>query len=224
MGNRVPSNRVPSENNSATDAQQKKCTKTLAEAPELRGFKLGMTLDQIRKRIPNFKINKPDEFGFAKGTIYSSEAKSSLDNPQGTYVNPSKYPEFKEIFMADLGLINERVVRIKIGYPSGELKMENEEFQKSVAESLKLPVSAYVTEEGMFSVGNAMMNCEGFNVEVGKSFWKLPDVLLPSPYFSIEMRDSVAFENRTQQREQKVDAEEEAERQKEEQKRREFKP
>jgi hypothetical protein len=48
------------------------CTKKLSElpeAPELLGFRLGMTKDQIKARVPQTKFGKADHFGVIKTTI-----------------------------------------------------------------------------------------------------------------------------------------------------------
>ena len=48
------------------------CTKKISElpaAPELSGFQLGMTKEQIKKRVPQTKFGREDAFGVSKTTI-----------------------------------------------------------------------------------------------------------------------------------------------------------
>ena len=55
---------------SATASGQ--CTKRIAElptAPELLGFQLGMTREQIKAHVPQTEFGRTDEFGITKTTI-----------------------------------------------------------------------------------------------------------------------------------------------------------
>ena len=53
-------------------AQETKCTLKLAElpdAPELFGFRMGMTTDQLKARVPRVALTRADEFGVMKTSI-----------------------------------------------------------------------------------------------------------------------------------------------------------
>src|SRR5688572_3525153 len=53
-------------------AQESPCTIKLTDlpaAPELMGFRLGMTTDQVKARVPQVLFAKADDFGVAKTSI-----------------------------------------------------------------------------------------------------------------------------------------------------------
>lgn len=185
---------------SSPQAKNSQCPLTLQQAPEIRGFRLGMTMDELKKRFPNFKTTKSDEFGFIKGKILNSEAKEYLGNVDATYVSPAKYPEFKEMFLAELHLFKDRVISLQTGYPSGAVDMSKDEYKKKVAETLGLP-NAYVDDDSFFSP-DGIINCEGFRATVGTSSWKHPDSIIPTTYFSILIEDTAAIKQLDEQRKQ----------------------
>src|SRR5260221_11832813 len=53
-------------------AQQSSCSikiDQLPDAPELRGFRMGLNYDQVKARVPQIQFGRSDEFGVAKTTI-----------------------------------------------------------------------------------------------------------------------------------------------------------
>ena len=71
-----------------TSAQQLTCSAKidqLPDAPELRGFHLGMTYDQVKARVPPIQFGRADQFGVAK-----------------TSINPSFGPQFEKASFADV--------------------------------------------------------------------------------------------------------------------------
>src|SRR2546430_8207399 len=54
---------------SIASAQQSNCSLRLDRlpgAPELRGFHLGMTYEQVKARVPQIRFGRADEFGVSK--------------------------------------------------------------------------------------------------------------------------------------------------------------
>ena len=88
------------------------CTKKLAElpaAPELLGFQLGMTKEQIKAKVPQTRFGRTDPFGVAKTTI----------NP---YFDPTiDKTKFEGVRSISLDLLDDRLTSLWIGY--------DEEFQ-----------------------------------------------------------------------------------------------
>ena len=90
-------------------AQQSNCSAKidqLPDAPELRGFHLGMTYDQVKARVPPIQFGRPDQFGVAK-----------------TSINPSFVPQFDKASFADvrtisLDFLEGKLVTLWIGYES----------------------------------------------------------------------------------------------------------
>src|SRR5687768_13662368 len=105
------------------------CTKKVAElpaAPELLGFQLGMTKDQIKARVPQTVFGRTDPFGVSKTTI----------NP---YFDPTiDKTKFAGVRSISLDLLDERLTSLWIDY-DGEYKMKNtDDFVKLNSQTLWL--------------------------------------------------------------------------------------
>ena len=116
---------------SAASAQ---CTKKIAEipaAPELLGFRLGMTKDEIKAHVPQTKFGGTDHFGVSKTTI----------NPYfDSTIDKTKFEGVRSI---SLDLLDERLTSLWIGYEE-EYKAKNvEELVKMISQSMQLPASGW---------------------------------------------------------------------------------
>jgi len=105
------------------------CTKKMSElpaAPELLGFRLGMTREQIKARIPQTKFGGADHFGVAKTTInpYFDET-----------IDKSKLESVRSI---SLDLVDEKLTSIWIGFDETFKAHTAEEFVKLISQSLQL--------------------------------------------------------------------------------------
>lgn len=103
------------------------CTKKMSElpaAPELLGFRLGMTKEQIKARIPQTKFGHPDHFGVAKTTInpYFDET-----------IDKSKLESVRSI---SLDLVDEKLTSIWIGFDDTFKVHTADEFVKLISQSL----------------------------------------------------------------------------------------
>src|SRR5881392_1917378 len=92
---------------SIVSAQQSNCSfkpDRLPDAPELRGFHLGMTYDQVKPRVPQIQFGRADEFGVSK-----------------TSISPFFDPRFDKATFADvrtisLDFLDGKLVTLWIGY------------------------------------------------------------------------------------------------------------
>ena len=111
----------------STSAQ---CTKKAAElpaAPELLGFRLGMTKEQIKTRVPQTNFGRTDPFGVSKTTI----------NP---YFDPSiDKTKFEGVRSISLDLLDERLTSLWIGFDETFKVHTAEEFVKLISQSLQIP-------------------------------------------------------------------------------------
>jgi hypothetical protein len=108
------------------------CTKKIAEipaAPELLGFRLGMTKEQIKAHVPQTKFGRTDDFGVSKTTI----------NPYfDATIDKIKFEGVRSI---SLDLLDERLTSLWIGYDE-EYKAKNvDQFVKLISQSLQLPAA-----------------------------------------------------------------------------------
>lgn len=106
------------------------CTKKAAElpaAPELLGFRLGMTRDQIKARVSQTVFGKTDPFGVSRTTI----------NP---YFDPSiDKTKFEGVRSISLDLLDERLTSLWIGFDETYKVHTVEEFVKLISQSLQVP-------------------------------------------------------------------------------------
>src|SRR5262245_8120768 len=83
------------------------CTQKLSAlppAPKLLGFRLGMTKDEIKARIPHTRFGRADDFGVSKTTInpYFDE---TLDKTK-----------FENVRSISLDMLDEHLTSLWIGY------------------------------------------------------------------------------------------------------------
>lgn len=105
------------------------CTKKIAElppAPELLGFQLGMTKEQVKARVPQTVFGRADDFGVLKTTI----------NP---YFDPTiDKTKFESVRSISLDLLDERLTSIWIGFDETFKTQTIEDFVKRISQSLQL--------------------------------------------------------------------------------------
>ena len=108
-------------------AASAQCTKKLSElpaAPELLGFRLGMTKDEIKTRVPQTVFGKADHFGVTKTTI----------NP---YFDPKiDKTKFEGVRSVSLDLVDDRLTSLWIGFDGTFKAHTAEEFVKLISTSL----------------------------------------------------------------------------------------
>lgn len=99
---------------------------TLPAAPELLGFRLGMTKDDIKALVPQAQFPRADPFGVVKTTI----------NPHfDSTIDQAKYKGVRSI---SLDLLDSQLTSLWIGYDD-TFKVQNvDEFVKLISSSLQL--------------------------------------------------------------------------------------
>lgn len=105
------------------------CTTKISElpaAPELLGFRLGMTKEQIHGKVPQTKFGGTDHYGVSKTTInpYFDE---SIDKTK-----------FQGVRSISLDLLDEKLTSIWIGFDETFKTNDSEEFIKLLSQSLQV--------------------------------------------------------------------------------------
>src|SRR5437016_2331648 len=134
---------------SIASAQHSNCSlrlDRLSDAPELRGFHLGMTHDQAKSRVPQIQFGIADEFGVSK-----------------TSISPFFDPRFDKASFADvrtvsLDFLDGKLVTLWIGYESTFKWKTLDEFVAGISKSLNL------TAEWAAKRGGRQLTCEGFSI------------------------------------------------------------
>lgn len=133
-------------------AQDAKCslkTSDLPDAPELFGFRMGMTTAQVKARVPQVAFQRPDDFGVSK-----------------TSLSPDFDPRIDKASLAgvrtvSLDFVDDRLTSLWFGY-DGSFKWQTvPEFVKGISQSLHLP-DAWKA----WKVRGQQMNCADFQLTV----------------------------------------------------------
>ena len=111
-------------------AQQSTCTLKIDQLPEsieLRGFRLGMTLEQAKAQVPQIPRTRADKFGVAKISI----------NP---YFDPSfDRTRFADVRTISLDFLDGRLISLWIGYESTFKWQTLDTFVPGISKSLNFP-------------------------------------------------------------------------------------
>jgi hypothetical protein len=161
----------------AASAQPAACSlrvNQLPDATELRGFRLGMTYDQVKALVPQVKFGPADQFGVAR-----------------TSINPYFDPRIDKIAFADvrtisLDFLDGKLVSLWIGFESTFKWQTLDTFVAGISKPLSLP------PEWSNKRGGRQMSCEGFSV--------FASVIAGSP--SIRISDAAAQETIATRREE----------------------
>ena len=110
--------------------QDDRCTTKLSNLPaaaELKGFQLGMTIDQVKKRVPQVLIPPPNPLGVTKTTI----------NP---FYDPRiDTSTFEGVRTVSLDFLDGVLTSLWIGYDSSPKWPAVENFVQGLSQSLRLP-------------------------------------------------------------------------------------
>jgi hypothetical protein len=166
-------------------AQQPTCSlkiDQLPDAAELRGFRLGMTYDQVRARVPQVQFGRADQFGVAK-----------------TSISPYFDPRIDKVAFADvrtisLDFLDGKLVSLWIGFESTFKWQTLDAFVAGISKPLSLP------PEWSNKRGGRQISCEGFSL--------FASVIAGSP--SIRISDDAAQETIATRREEAAAAAEAA--------------
>jgi hypothetical protein len=165
------------------NAQQATCSlkpDQLKEAPELFGFHLGMTLDQVKARSSLIKFGEPDEFGVIK-----------------TSISPHYEPRFDKTLFADVRTISfdfldGKLVTLWIGFEENFKWPMLDEFVANISKALDVPGRWPAKRNGQ------QLTCDGFSL--------FASIIARGP--SIRVMDEVAQEVIAERREEAAKAEE----------------
>jgi hypothetical protein len=114
----------------AAYSQESKCSLKLAELPtipELRGFRVGMTIEQVKARLPKAQVRPADEFGFTSLNIFP-DYEAGIDKTT-----------FEGVRTISLEFLDNHVSSLWIGYDKSFKWQTLDEFTPAMTNALKLP-------------------------------------------------------------------------------------
>lgn len=155
-----PTAQVPSDSRTSAKAEDTPktvtCGETRVSMPEVRGFRLGQTYQEVAQRFSDDTTlgishsNKADEIG------YRSEIISGIALRYGS--NKAEAERFKDIRMMQLEFLDDRLISFQISYDS-TVRWDNEsEFTASIAKQLGLPANGWRNRY------SPQLDCSGFSV------------------------------------------------------------
>jgi hypothetical protein len=150
----------------------------LKDAPELFGFRLGMTFDQVKAISPLIKIGPADKFGVVKTTI----------NPH--YEPRSDKTVFADVRTISLDFLDGKLVSVWIGFEETFKWPTLDEFVPNLSKSLNVPVAWPPKRNGQ------QLTCDGFSL--------FASIIARGP--SIRLTDDPAQDTIAERREQDAEA------------------
>jgi hypothetical protein len=128
------------------------CTQKISDlpaAPELLGFNLGMTKEQVKALVPQTNFGRNDDFGVSKTTI------NPFFDPT---IDKTRFPSVRSV---SLDFLDERLVSIWIGFDETYKIQAVNEFAKAISESLHVP-NTWAAGRGR----GQQLRCDGFQLIV----------------------------------------------------------
>lgn len=120
----------------------------LPDAPELRGFRLGQTFDQVEGIVPQIKFGRADEIGVTKTSI------SPL------YDQKFDQAKFADIRTISFDFLDGKLTTLWIGYENSFKWQTVDEFIQGINKALNLPRSWSPRRNGQ------QLHCDGLTIFV----------------------------------------------------------
>jgi hypothetical protein len=178
-----------------------RCTLTLEQSPTIRGFRLGMSVDEVKQRFTTgFENKRADKFGMM--TVWLPHIGGTLSK---ALLNPSEY---EGVFELGFAFYDGRLVQVSYQYAPGTKWRDISQFLDVLSPVLGIERQLW----DVWDSDNASLECEGFTIKAGLYLTYTPDA---AP--RIDVIDTVTQKVARRRRA-------EAERQREEERRRAFKP
>jgi hypothetical protein len=153
--------------------QIKPCTTTVAEVSDLRGFKVGMSLDEVSKRFPGIQPHPSYDHPEISSRIEINPRSGSGYSTKGTYnADVAQHPELEGVQKVELQFIENSIASVRVTYNDTHDMNFGDTFFPKLTSSLNLkgewsPASSEQYER------EKVMQCQGFDV---KAEVKIKDV------------------------------------------------
>lgn len=145
------------------------CTLKIAQAPAVRGVKLGMTIEEVLALFPGSAENDRIKSSIAKPDDYPNFGVVAI------FVNPGEYStknRFAGIADFSFLCLDGRIVEYHVDYqelPGGPIWHRVDDFIAKVADSFKLPpVTNWDRDQNLSS--RKTLKCDGFQVQASAGY------------------------------------------------------
>lgn len=177
-----------------------RCTLSVRQAPQVRGFRLGMSYKELQERFPQLNSLSKDErfggYGLAKLRIevgsFREKSKEVVYKSPGWHdlYNEEMFPDLRDVRRIDLTFVDEQVAAFEITYDTVTDDKFAAEFFEKVADSLKpVPYQDWQLNGSQF---NRQLACDGFiaRAEIDMETQNVPDIQkvigIYTPSFGLE--------------------------------------
>lgn len=165
---------------SSQGAPRAKCTLALADAPALRGLRLGMNQAQVLARFPGLSLDRPDELGLSRLRLTLIDVdlypKGSANRDRGVQIDvaagadegraftadSSRFPDLKGVRKIQLRFVDGRMAHVLVGYDDSFKWNSVDEFVQIVSKNLGLPGEWRVPLDSERLGREKELRCEGF--------------------------------------------------------------
>jgi len=135
------------------------CELKAAQAPALRGFRLGMSLREATASFPDCVLPDADSCG---------RLNISFNAADGSLRAYARRPEeFEGVTRIALTFLDGRLTYVRVTYDRATVWRNTGEYLASLSNSFRLPSSWYKAGHGMTADDAHMIGCDGFKVVAG---------------------------------------------------------
>jgi hypothetical protein len=170
---------VPALGQKKTENQKPVCALGLNQAPELRGFRMGMTPAAALARLPGVTLEKPDKFGLARLRITIIDSTSLIKpsakekaaqadmtagpNDGSAFVlDGARFPALKGVRKMQMRFIDGRLSYLQVAYDNNIKWDSIDQFVETISTTLKLPREWQAPAESDGGAQVKELRCEGF--------------------------------------------------------------
>jgi len=163
------------------DSKPEKCTLGLDRSPELRGFRMGMTQDQVLRRLPGVSVEKPDKYGLARlrlsiidtsGVIKTSahdkavqpDITATPEDGSAFVLDGLRFPDLKGVRKLQMRFIDGRLSYLQVAYDDSSKWESIDQFVEAVSTKLNLPRQWQAPADASADGQDKELRCEAFAI------------------------------------------------------------
>jgi hypothetical protein len=160
-------------------SKEPKCSLKLDQSPELRGFRMGMTQDQVLRRLPGVSIEKADKYGLARlrlsiidaSDVIRTSARAKAVQPDITatpadgsafVLDGPRFPDLKSVRKLQMRFIDGRLSYLQIAYDDSSKWESIDQFVEAISAKLNLPRQWQTPAESSADSQEKELHCDAF--------------------------------------------------------------
>ncbi|HJZ82220.1 MAG TPA: hypothetical protein VKD91_17800 [Pyrinomonadaceae bacterium] len=203
------------------------CTLGVDRAPELRGFRLGVSQAEVLNRFPGTSLDKPDKFGrsqlrltvidtstISKGGLRPDKAvqpdmTSAPGDESAFVVDSTRLSVLKGVRRIRFQFVDGRLAQLQVAYDDSIKWDTVDEFVESVARALNLSPDWSLPPNGDGSTSGRELRCQGFVITADLNA-DSTDTRIGAQLFLEDLQASALVEKRQTDLKERAEAAEDA--------------